>query len=383
MKNKFGKVVGIIALFLVGFLLYQKRQHDMIAKPRFIIESTSPVRSMSSRALLFESAIIPQPLYLPAAHSSSFTMLANDDLLAFWFAGTKEGQPDVKIWHSTYHNGKWDMATSLVDPQMIAKANHRYVIKVGNPVIYRAANGVLHLFVVSVSIGGWSGSALNHLQSQDNGLHWTSPERIVISPFFNISTLVRTSAIGLSDGGFYLPVYHEFIRKYPELLRFDADGNFIQQIRITNKNKMLQPSLVPVGSLNAWTFFRNSANDSESRILYTSQTTDGGMHWSDPEPTNLTNPDASIAAVSLNDGRMLMVYNDISRAHLWLAISYNGTEWHPVYQLEDKPGEEFSYPSIQVNGNLIDILYTNNRQNIKHVRFNRNWLNEEINHAKH
>lgn len=383
MKNKFGKVVGIIALFLVGFLLYQKRQHDMIAKPRFIIESTSPVRSMSSRALLFESAIIPQPLYLPAAHSSSFTMLANDDLLAFWFAGTKEGQPDVKIWHSTYHNGKWDMATSLVDPQMIAKANHRYVIKVGNPVIYRAANGVLHLFVVSVSIGGWSGSALNHLQSQDNGLHWTSPERIVISPFFNISTLVRTSAVGLSDGGFYLPVYHEFIRKYPELLRFDADGNFIQQIRITNKNKMLQPSLVPVGSLNAWTFFRNSANDSESRVLYTSQTTDGGMHWSDPEPTNLTNPDASIAAVSLNDGRMLMVYNDISRAHLWLAISYNGTEWHPIYQLEDKPGEEFSYPSIQVNGNLIDILYTNNRQNIKHVRFNRNWLNEEINHAKH
>jgi predicted neuraminidase len=383
MKNKFGKVVGIIALFLVGFLLYQKRQHDMIAKPRFIIESTSPVRSMSSRALLFESAIIPQPLYLPAAHSSSFTMLANDDLLAFWFAGTKEGQPDVKIWHSTYHNGKWDMATSLVDPQMIAKANHRYVIKVGNPVIYRAANGVLHLFVVSVSIGGWSGSALNHLQSQDNGLHWTSPERIVISPFFNISTLVRTSAVGLSDGGFYLPVYHEFIRKYPELLRFDADGNFIQQIRITNKNKMLQPSLVPVGSLNAWTFFRNSANNSESRVLYTSQTTDGGMHWSDPEPTNLTNPDASIAAVSLNDGRMLMVYNDISRAHLWLAISYNGTEWHPIYQLEDKPGEEFSYPSIQVNGNLIDILYTNNRQNIKHVRFNRNWLNEEINHAKH
>lgn len=383
MKNKFGKVVGIIALFLVGFLLYQKRQHDMIAKPRFIIESTSPVRSMSSRALLFESAIIPQPLYLPAAHSSSFTMLANDDLLAFWFAGTKEGQPDVKIWHSTYHNGKWDMATSLVDPQMIAKANHRYVIKVGNPVIYRAANGVLHLFVVSVSIGGWSGSALNHLQSQDNGLHWTSPERIVISPFFNISTLVRTSAVGLSDGGFYLPVYHEFIRKYPELLRFDADGNFIQQIRITNKNKMLQPSLVPVGSLNAWTFFRNSANNSESRVLYTSQTTDGGMHWSDPEPTNLTNPDASIAAVSLNDGRMLMVYNDISRAHLWLAISYNGTEWHPICQLEDKPGEEFSYPSIQVNGNLIDILYTNNRQNIKHVRFNRNWLNEEINHAKH
>ncbi len=383
MKNKFGKVVGIIALFLVGFLLYQKRQHDMIAKPRFIIESTSPVRSMSSRALLFESAIISQPLYLPAAHSSSFTMLANDDLLAFWFAGTKEGQPDVKIWHSTYHNGKWDMATSLVDPQMIAKANHRYVIKVGNPVIYRAANGVLHLFVVSVSIGGWSGSALNHLQSQDNGLHWTSPERIVISPFFNISTLVRTSAVGLSDGGFYLPVYHEFIRKYPELLRFDADGNFIQQIRITNKNKMLQPSLVPVGSLNAWTFFRNSANNSESRVLYTSQTTDGGMHWSDPEPTNLTNPDASIAAVSLNDGRMLMVYNDISRAHLWLAISYNGTEWHPIYQLEDKPGEEFSYPSIQVNGNLIDILYTNNRQNIKHVRFNRNWLNEEINHAKH
>jgi len=382
MQFRLIKAITIIALCGISILFYQNRQRHVIAKPRFVLDSMGHTYSNPSRPV-FESTIIPQPAYLPAAHSSSFTMLDNGDLLAFWFAGTKEGQPDVKIWHSIYHAGHWSMATSLVDPQMIAKANHRYVLKVGNPVIYRAVNNILHLFVVSVSIGGWSGSTLNHLQSSDDGATWTQPERIVISPFFNISTLVRTSAVTLADGGFYLPVYHEFIRKYPELLRFDADGNFIEQIRITNKNRMLQPSIVPTGSLNAWAFFRNSSTDSESRVLYASRTEDGGRKWLEPIATNLSNPDSSIAAVSLNDGRMLMVYNNISRAHLWLAISYDGIEWSPVYELENTIGGEFSYPSIQVNGNLIDIMYTNNRQNIKHVRFNRAWLNEVANHAKH
>ena len=273
------------------------------------------------------------------------------------------------------------MATALVNPQMIARANHRYVVKVGNPVIYRATNGILHLFVVSVSIGGWSGSTLNHLVSLDNGQSWSVPERIVISPFFNISTLVRTNAVTLADGGFYLPVYHEFIRKYPELLRFDSSGKFIEQTRITAKNRMLQPSVVPLSDTEALAFFRNSQLIAESRIMYASTTSDGGNKWSEPRETNLTNPDSSLEAVNLGNNTLLMVYNPVDRGHLWLAISHDGFKWQPIYQLESHDGEEFSYPSIHVNGENIDILYTNNRKNIKHVRFNRVWLNKVIHNA--
>jgi predicted neuraminidase len=237
--------------------------------------------------------------------------------------------------------------------------------------------------VVSVSIGGWSGSTLNHLISYNDGRSWTVPERIVISPFFNISTLVRTNAVSLSDGGFYLPVYHEFIRKYPELLRFDANGRFIEQIRITAKNRMLQPSVVPVSNTEAWAFFRNSQLISESRIMYAAQTHDGGLHWDDPQETNLTNPDSSIEAVNLGAGHFLMVYNPSDRSQLWMATSSDGIHWQAIYQLENHHGEEFSYPSLHVNGDIIDILYTNNRKNIKHVRFNRKWLNKVTSHVQH
>lgn len=383
MNFKLHKIIALCILFILTVFLYQKYRNLNFHHPEFSLESRTNQLTSPELKIYFESEIIPQPQYLPAAHSSSFTMLPNHDLLAFWFAGTKEGKPDVKVWHSLYHDNHWSMATPLVDPQMIAKANHRYVIKVGNPVVYRAVNGKLHLFVVSVSVGGWSGSALNHLVSNDDGVTWSSPERIVISPFFNISTLVRTSAITLTDGGFYLPVYHEFIRKYPELLHFDANGNFIEQIRITAKNRMLQPSVVPVTNKKAWAYFRNSALPGSSRQLFASYTENGGISWSKPAPTNLTNPDSSLEVENLNDGRLLMVYNEVDRSHLWLATSTDGLNWHKFYQLESTIGDEFSYPSLQVNGDDINILYTNNRRNIKHVRFNRLWLNKAVENAKY
>ena len=377
------KACALLVLVAVTIGLYLQHRQSNSYAPNFSLESLNPSFSDKAKVALFESEIIPQPTFLPAAHSSSFTMLPNGDLLAFWFAGTKEGNPDVKIWQALYHQGKWQMATPLLDPQMIGRANHRYVIKIGNPVIFRAKSGVLNLFVVSVSIGGWSGSALNHLQSLDNGHSWTLPERIVISPFFNISTLVRAAAVNLSDGGFYLPVYHEFIRKYPELLHFDSAGNFIEQIRISAKNHLLQPNIVPLSGQNAWAYFRNSALINESREMFAAFTANGGKSWGKPQATNLTNPDSSVVAANLGNGQLLMVYNPLDRNHLLLAISHDGLQWTPIYALENNLDKEFSYPSIQINGDIIDILYTNNRQNIKHVRFNRKWLNQEIKHANY
>lgn len=381
MRLKVIKAVALVTLCSVTVSLYLSYERLDLTNTRFRLEASVRYLNQASQVAMFESQIIPQPSYLPAAHSSSFTMMPNGDLLAFWFAGTREGSPDVKIWSSTYHLGKWSMAHAVLDPSMIAKANHRYVIKVGNPVIYRAQSGELHLFVVSVSVGGWSGSALNHLISNDDGKTWSQPERIVISPFFNLSTLVRTSAVSLSDGGFYLPVYLELGRKYPELLRFSANGDFIEQIRITAKNRMIQPSIMPISSDSAWAYFRNSSTNLDARELFAAKTLDGGKSWSKPEMTNLTNPDSSLEVVNLADGRYLMVYNQDNRSHLNLAISVNGLYWRKIYELENTLGDEFSYPSVHVNNGYIDILYTNNRKTIKHVRFNREWLNEVIKHA--
>lgn len=326
----------------------------------------------SKQKPLFESYIIPQPKFLLSAHSSTFDVLPSGELLAFWFAGSHEGKPDVKIWSSSFTNSKWSLAKAVVSPALLSQDLDRYIKKVGNPVIYRAANGKLHLFVVSVSIGGWSGSTLNHLISEDDGKTWQRAKKLMLSPFLNLSTLNRTKAIALRDGGFYLPVYHELIYTYPELLRFDKDGNFVMNTRMTSTHHFLQPAILVTSKQNAQAFLRNNAKRDD--YLYRQLTTDGGLSWTQPKPTNLTNHDSSLVVSNLGT-QFLMVYNTEERSKLILALSNDGYTWKDIAYLENTPNMEFSYPSIQVHGTgIVDILYTWDRKYIKHVRFNLTWL---------
>ena len=171
------------------------------------------------------------------------------------------------------------------------------------------------------------------------------------------------------------------MRSYPFLLRFDANGNFIEQIRISNQNTLLQPSLVAINESTAYAYMRN--NNKKDKILYRQTTIDGGLHWSNLQATNMTNPDSSLVVAKITKNKLLMVYNIAAptgnRGKLALATSDDGINWQQIALLENSPGDEFSYPAIVVNGKQIDITYTWSRKNakhvIKHVRFNLEWLN--------
>jgi predicted neuraminidase len=229
-----------------------------------------------------------------------------------------------------------------------------------------------------VSFGGWSGCALNHLQSFDNGETWSQPIRIMTNPFLNISTSVRTSPVNLVGGGFYLPAYHEFIRTYPLLLHFDANGRFLKQIRMTDELKILQPSVVPLTHKSGCAFFRNKVKAFPTAPLSLSFTHDGGQTWEKLQNTNLMISNSSIAAMKLNNGKLLLVFSEQNRNKLALAISINGIDWKKFYYLENHTSGEFSYPTVLLNQDKIDIFYTYNRRNIKHIHFNLAWLNEVL-----
>jgi predicted neuraminidase len=86
-------------------------------------------------------------------------------------------------------------------------------------------------------------------------------------------------------------------------------------------------------------------------------------------PTELPNPDAGIDAVSLRDGRALLVYNHSARNRrvLNVAVSADGERWDAALELENQAGE-FSYPAvIQTADGLVHVTYTWRRQRIKHV----------------
>lgn len=368
----------LILCVILGGIWLSSARHKPLA-PSFIL-TPGLAQDAPNTQPIFESAIIPQPKFLLSAHSATIERLSNGDLIALWFAGSHEGKPDVKIWQSTYANGDWSMAHVAVSPAMLAQAEKLYIRKVGNPVVYARPGGVLDLFVVSVSVGGWSGSGINHLVSYNNGESWRVLGRIKLSPFFNISTLVRTTAVGLSDGGFYLPVYYEVAYTYPELLRFDKNGNFIETIRVNTNKHLLQPSLLTVSNKIGYIYLRHGGGSNEDK-LFMQTTHDAGASWGKLIPTNLTNNDSSLVVARLTPKLFLMVHNvGKDRSKLVLSISSDGITWNNMFYLEYNEGyaHEFSYPAIVVTGDTVDIVYTWERKFIKHVRFNQAWLSTHI-----
>jgi predicted neuraminidase len=96
---------------------------------------------------------------------------------------------------------------------------------------------------------------------------------------------------------------------------------------------------------------------------------DQGRTWSTLTLTALPNPNAGTDAVTLRDGRQVLVYNHTARGRspLNVAVSPDGRQWQAALVLEREPGE-YSYPAvIQTSNGRVHITYTWKRQRIKHV----------------
>jgi predicted neuraminidase len=105
------------------------------------------------------------------------------------------------------------------------------------------------------------------------------------------------------------------------------------------------------------------------RFIAQAWSEDGGRTWGKLHATNLPNPNSGIDAVTLRDGRQLLVFNNTKqgRTPLNVAVSKDGEDWDVVLTLENEPGE-YSYPAvIQTADGLAHTTYTYHRKSIKHV----------------
>ncbi len=366
----------------------------------------------------------------PHRHAGSLVELADGRLRAFWFSGSREGAADVEIRSAVFDHAqsRWTDETTVVDRNTTQAGVMRFIRKLGNPVPVLAADGRLHLFYVTVSVGGWAGSSISMITSSDEGKTWGPARRLVTSPFINISTLVKGAPFLYADGSIGLPVYHEFLGKFGELLRLDASGNIITKQRLSHGISTLQPVVLVRSATQARVLMRAAGAISQNKVIGTA-TNDAGMHWDAVDKTMLSNPSAAVAGVALPEGPLLAVLNnlDSNRDALSLVASTDGgRQWRTLIELEDQlrtdGGElaevqfiarteklaratdanlqdvaglvqaaqrhqcaqqrcnfEFSYPYLirSANGD-VQLVYTWNRSAIKHVGFSREWLDARI-----
>ena len=236
-----------------------------------------------------------------AVHAATMVELANGDLRAVWFSGSREGAGDVTIQTAVMdiQTQRWGQESTLFGRHELQQGLMRYVKKLGNPVIGRAPDGTLMLWMVNVSLGGWAGSAISYARSHDEGRTWSAPQRLVTSPFLNISTLVKSGPVGLADGGMSLPVYHEFFTKFAEVLQLDDTGQLVDKVRIPGSRTSLQPVVLVSSAFDAQMYMRSGT----ATALIQSATSDGGASWTTSQDSTWPNPDAAVAGVVTRAGR--------------------------------------------------------------------------------
>jgi predicted neuraminidase len=314
------------------------------------------------------TALVPMPPGVPSAHASSLASLPGKGLMVFWWAGSRESGPDVKVYSARWSGGRWSAAREVASRESLGAALGFGVRRIGNPVAWTAADGSIHLYVVTTGLGGWAASRVVQMVSHDQGHSFKVLRLLPLSPLFNTSVLVRAAPVPLADGGWWLPMYFELGIKYPALMAFKADGAPRALNRIGTRIATLQPSVVIAGQ-QAHALMRDASM--EKRVQH-AVSRDGGATWQDLPALNLPNYSTSVAALRLTSGAFLLLHNHVDasgtdRNQLRLSISNDAHTWKRVLDVaRGTPGEEFSYPTLRQIGDELHVTFTSRRTAIAH-----------------
>ncbi|MGB4728935.1 MAG: exo-alpha-sialidase [Thermogutta sp.] len=306
------------------------------------------------REFVFESAPFK------SCHASTIAE-TEAGLAVAWFGGDREGAENVGIWLSRLTQDGWSAPVEIATG--VQEDGRRYPC--WNPVLFQPKEGPLVLFYkVGPRPSSWWGMMMS---SQDGGRTWGPPKRLpdgFLGP-------IKNKPIELADGTWLCPSSTETPEspsRWQIHFEFTRDRGVTWEKRIPPQGAepldAIQPSVLRLSNDRLVAVGRTR----QRRVFFTASY-DNGQTWTPVQKTTVPNPNAGIDAVTLRDGRQLLVYNHATtgRSPLNVALSHDGVNWVPVLVLEDQPGE-FSYPSvIQTRDGLVHIVYTWKRQRICHV----------------
>lgn len=303
-----------------------------------------------------KSGFIYERAPFPSCHASTLAE-TKSGLIAAWFGGSDEGEPDVTIWTARHDGTNWlapvEVATG-VQPD-----GKRFPC--WNPVLFQAPAGPLLLFYkVGPSPSKWWGLLI---RSEDAGRTWSRPERLpdnIFGPIKNKPVLV--------NGRLWCPSSSED-KGWRIHMEFTDDlGKTWQRTEALNDRNAfgaIQPALL------VWPPQQRVQllNRSRQGKITECWSEDGGKTFSSMRATSVVNPNSGLDAVMLKDGQAVLVYNDTpkGRSPLNVATSTDGQKWKNAVTLESEPGE-FSYPAvIQTRDGRVHVTYTWKRERIRHV----------------
>lgn len=373
-------VVWLLVWLLVGGCLSLRTgPNNPIGRPAALPASPSPANA-SHTWVLETQGLIDQPAKAPAAHASHLVALPDHPayaLAAFWFAGSKEARPDVRIAMSLWSRQQqtWTAPVWVVDRHSAAAVLGKGLLHLGNPVAWVDQQQRLHVFVVGTGLGGWAAARVLHLrQTSASSSSAAAPAFDVVGQLplgwlWNLSHLVRHAPLPLADGGMVLPLHFELGGHYPVFAWFSPDGEFQGLRRLTDVGQSLQPAPVAVDGKHWRAYLRTLAPRDKLQVV---ASTDAGQHWQLQPELNLSHRDSAVASLRLPSGEWMMARNPLERGRTQLVMhhSQNGLDWSPPITLAEGGNDsEYSYPSMVWSEDRLWVSYTHLRQGIAWQRW--------------
>lgn len=322
------------------------------------------VLTNSAYAQVEKSEFIYETAPFPSCHASTIEETPTG-LVAAWFGGTEERNKDVGIWVSRWENGKWTAPVEVANG--VQNKDIRY--PTWNPVLFQMPQGELLLFYkVGPTPRDWWGMMR---RSMDGGKTWSNAEVLpegILGP-------IKNKPVLLKDGTLLCPTSSEDKgwRVHFEMTK-DGGRTWSRTDAINDGKEFsaIQPSVLFLKDGRLQILCR-----SKNGTVLEAFSKDQGKTWSALKATSLPNPNSGTDAVTLKDGRQVLVYNHVTKASrewggdrspLNVVISEDGQTWKEIAVLENTPKAEFSYPAvIQSKDGKIHITYTWKREKIKHV----------------
>ena len=308
-------------------------------------------------AAVVKSEFVADEMPTASCHASTIVQ-SGEAMVAAWFGGKREGDPSVGIWLARDAGHGWGKPVEVANGET---PERRYPC--WNPVLFQPKEGPLILFYkMGPSPSTWWGMMMT---SADGGVTWSKSTRLpdgILGP-------IKNKPVELADGRLLCGSSTEGPAGWRLEMEWTNDlGRTWGKTPPLNDGKTfgaIQPSILKLADGGLALVCRSK----QGKVLFARSLDKTGEKWGELAALAAPNPNSGIDALTLADGRHLMVYNDTPRGRtpLNVALSADGMAWRNVLTLESEAGE-YSYPAvIQARDGRVHVTYTWKRERVRHV----------------